>query len=120
MKNPYKARVSARRFLNLPGFHDGAYVVCYVEDTSERGLEVHRYDSTKYNPRPRMILEIADCSERINLEFEVDSALNRMNSFHKIDELISALQEFRRGLAAESVCFKRRQRELDAIEEETK
>jgi hypothetical protein len=33
MPNPYKARVDVRRFLNLPGFHGGAYVVAYVENT---------------------------------------------------------------------------------------
>lgn len=47
MKNPYKARVDARSFLNLPGYHDGAYVVVYVEDTSERGLEDNRYGGEK-------------------------------------------------------------------------
>ena len=36
---PYRARVNERWFLNLPGFHGGAYVVAYVEDTRERGLE---------------------------------------------------------------------------------
>src|SRR5215210_5107414 len=36
---PYRARVSERWFLNLPGFHGGAYVVAYVEDTRARGLE---------------------------------------------------------------------------------
>ena len=36
---PYRARVNERWFLNLPGFHGGAYIVAYVEDTSERGLE---------------------------------------------------------------------------------
>ena len=36
---PYRARVSERWFLNLPGFHGGAYVIAYVEDTRERGLQ---------------------------------------------------------------------------------
>jgi hypothetical protein len=36
MLNPYAARVDGRAFLNLPGFHSGAYVVAYVEDTSKR------------------------------------------------------------------------------------
>jgi hypothetical protein len=36
MPIPYRARVDERRFLNLPGFHGGAYVVAYVEDTSDR------------------------------------------------------------------------------------
>lgn len=35
---PYCARVNERVFLNLPGFHGGAYVYAYVEDTSERDL----------------------------------------------------------------------------------
>ena len=38
MALPYQARVDERWFLNLPGFHGGAYVVAYVEDTSSRGL----------------------------------------------------------------------------------
>lgn len=116
MKNPYKARVSAREFLNLPGIHDGAYVVAYVEDTSERGLETSEYrDERAYNPHPRFILEIADCNTDINLEFEIHNPLHRKNSFHKIDTLIAALEEFRAGMAAECVEFKRRQRELDAL-----
>jgi len=92
MPNPYKARVDVRRFLNLPGFHGGAYVVAYVEDTSGRAL----------NPHPRIILEIADCSNRINLEFELDSELDVENSLHKVDTLVAALTEFRAGLIEEA------------------
>ena len=32
---PYRARVNERWFLNLPGFHRGAYIVAYVEDTTD-------------------------------------------------------------------------------------
>ena len=32
---PYRARVNERTLLNLPGFHGGAYVYVYVEDTQE-------------------------------------------------------------------------------------
>ena len=39
---PYRARVSERWFLNLPGFHGGAYVIVYVEDTRERGFSMRR------------------------------------------------------------------------------
>ncbi len=78
MPNPYKARVDVRR---LPGFHGGAYVVAYVEDTSARELtkrDPFGYESSRYvNPQPRIILAIADCSNRINLEFELDSELDR-------------------------------------------
>jgi hypothetical protein len=106
MLNPHRARVSRREFLNLPGFHADAYVVAYVEDTHEH--EIKKSYSTWRNPEPRLILEISDCSNRINLEFEVDNALNRKNSFHKIDTLIEVLQEFRAGLASESPLVKRR------------
>ena len=59
MLHPYKARVDERRFLNLPGFHGGAYVVAYVEDTSARRPETCGGRSSDIEPR--LILEIADC-----------------------------------------------------------
>jgi hypothetical protein len=92
MPNPYKARVDVRRFLNFPGFYDGAYVVAYIEDTSGRSG----------NPQPRIILEIADCSNRINLEFELDSELDVENSLHKVDVLAATLADFRAGLLEEA------------------
>ena len=89
MPDPYKARVDVRRFLNLPGFDGGAYVVAYVEDTSAREItkrDPFGYEGRRYvNPQPRIILEIADCSERISLEFELDSELDVENSLHKVD-----------------------------------
>ena len=36
---PYRARVDRRAFLNLPGWHAGAYVNAYLEDTSGRPLD---------------------------------------------------------------------------------
>lgn len=101
MANPYKALVDERRFLNLPGFHAGAYVVAYVEDTSGR-------EPTPYNFEPRIILEIADCSRRINLEFEVSSDLHVENSLHKVDSLIDVLRRFREGLLTEAERYKAR------------
>src|SRR5712691_9434742 len=99
MPNPYRARVDVRRFLNLSGFHEGAYVVAYVEDTSGREItkrDAFGYEGSRYvNPRPRVILEISDCSNRINLEFELDSELHVENSLHKVDVLVAALAEFR-------------------------
>jgi hypothetical protein len=115
---PYRARVNERWFLNLRGFHDSAYVVAYVEDTRECGLrhcggcgdeECRR---CPYNYEPRMILEIADCNTRINLEFDVDSEPGRANSLHKLDTLITALRVFRKGLKAEFEPYDRREREL--------
>lgn len=120
---PYRARVNERWFLNLPGFHGGAYVVAYVEDTSECGLRRDHYcdddcSDCPYNFEPRTILEIADCSRRINLEFEVASEAARANSLHKLDTLLSALRIFRRGIEAEFEHYDRRARELRELKRE--
>jgi hypothetical protein len=108
---PYRARVNERWFLNLPGFHGGAYVVAYVEDTSERGLEYcdECDDCEPENFEPRTILEIADCEDRIKLEFDVDSTARRANSLHKLDTLITALRVFRKGLEEEFAEYDRRE-----------
>jgi len=78
-----RARVDEYVRLNRPGLYGDAYVRVYVDDT------------------PVFVLEIADCTKAINLEFSVDSAELRENSLFKIDTLIGALQRFRNGLAAE-------------------
>jgi len=114
---PYRARVSERRFLNLPGFRGGAYVLAYVEDTRARGPRRDPYcddDCPKcpHNFEPKLELEIADCTERINLEFDVDSKEARMNSLYKLDTLIDALRIFRKGIEEEFEQYDRREREL--------
>ena len=118
---PYRARVDEREFLNLPGFYDGAYIVAYVEDTSERGLMRDCDDPTctncPYNFEPRIILELSDCSRRIELEFDVDSEAQRANSLHKVDTLVAALRVFRQGLVDEFEPYDRRERELEASRE---
>lgn len=117
---PYRARVDERWFLNLPGFHGGAYVVAYVEDTSERSPSSQQWCGAEctdcpHNFEPRTILEIADCEDRINLEFDVDSEAGRANSLHKLDTLIAALRIFRAGLEAEFEEYDRRERELKGL-----
>jgi hypothetical protein len=112
MKQPYRHRVNHREFLNLPGFHEGAYVVACVEDTSERGIE--SVGEHTYNLHPRLIVEIADCTNRIDLEFEIDSAHRRQNSFHKVKTLIDALEAFKAGMAEECTLYKERDRELSS------
>jgi hypothetical protein len=120
---PYRARVNERVFLNLPGFHGGAYVLAYVEDTSERdlarddGCDDPLCKDCPYNPEPRMILEMADCNRRIQLEFDIETEAERANSLHKLDTLIAALRVFRQGLVDEFEPYDRRQRELDASRE---
>ncbi len=120
---PYRARVNERVFLNLPGFHGGAYVLAYIEDTSERGLvrdsgcDDDECTRCPHNFEPRMILELADCSNWIRLDFDVDSEAGRANALHKIDTLLAALRVFRQGLEDEFEPYDRRQRELDALRE---
>jgi hypothetical protein len=120
MPNPYRARVDMRRFLNFPGFHDGAYVIAYVEDTSSREItkdhDVLGPEGRRYvNPWPRIILEIADCSNRTNLEFELDTELRAENSLHKIDTLLAALTEFRAGLVDEARLYRERESEVERL-----
>lgn len=99
------ARVDERTLLNRPAFDGGAHVRVFVEDTSTRQFRSRRL------PSPRLRLRIADCANRINLEFSVDSPELRENSLHKIETLIAALERFRAGLAAEA--------ELRALRERT-
>jgi hypothetical protein len=108
MSRSYRTRVCVRRFLNRPGFHAGAYVLAEVQDTSE--LAVREQDGRLVNPRPHLRLEIADCSERIDLEFAVHSAEHVRNSLHKLDTLAAALARFRAGLLEEAALHRKRQR----------
>jgi hypothetical protein len=124
MTIPYRARVNERWFLNLPGFHGGAYVVGYVEDTSERHPGPTRWCEEDgcldcpHNFEPRTILEIADCENRIQLEFDIDSNARRANSLHKLDTLIAALRVFRKGLEEEFAEHDRREQELKELKGE--
>lgn len=123
MAIPYHARVNERWFLNLPGFHGGAYVVAYVEDTSGREPAPQTWcpddcEDCPHNFEPRTILEIADCQDRIRLEFDLDSEAGRANSLHKLDTLISALRVLREGLVAEFAEYDRRERKLEELKGE--
>ena len=119
---PYRARVNERTLLNLPGFHGGAYVYTYVEDTTNRGptREVYCEDDCDCCPRnfePRLTLEIADCDRMISLSFDLDTADGRRNSLHKLDTIVSALRVFRKGFVAEFEHYDRRARELESLRE---
>lgn len=119
MPNSYKARVDVRRFLNLPGFDGGAYVVAYVGDTSGREItrrDLFGYEGSRYvNPQPRIILEITDCSERISLEFDLHAELQVEYSLHKVDALLGALTEFRAGLVEEVRLYREREPEVERL-----
>ena len=98
------SRVDERLRLNHRRFDGGAEVRVFVEDTSH--AQPHRLSS------PRLRLRISDCSNRINLEFAVESAEQRANALHKIDTLLGALGRFRDGLIAEAALYAERERQL--------
>ena len=63
------------------------------------------HDGASAPPQPRsaeLVLQIADCTNTINLEFSVETAQLRENSLFKVETLIGALHRFRDGLAAEA------------------
>jgi hypothetical protein len=90
------ARVDEHTVLNYPEFDGGAHVRAFVENTSSRKLR------RRHLPSPRLKLRITDCTNRIHLEFSVDTPELRENSLFKINTLIAALERFRAGLAAEA------------------
>ena len=123
MGMPYRARINERTLLNLPGFHGGAYVYLYVEDTSERDLLAQGQwcddESTccPHNFEPMLVLNVADCNEAISLEFDVDTPEGRENSLHKLDTLEIAIRVFRDALVAEFEPYDRREQTLESLRE---
>ena len=111
----YRARINERTLLNLPGFHGGAFVYVYVEDTSERRPPRGPYcdpdcSCCPANFEPQMALEIADCNHTIRLEFDMDTWEGRENSLHKLDTLEIAIRVFRDALVAEFEPYDQRER----------
>lgn len=113
MENPRRFRVVEQHFLNLPGFHAGAYIRAYVEDTSEREVNPGRVQRI---PVPLIELELSDCYRRIELDFCLTTPEQRLNSFHKIDTMVAALHAFRDGLAAEATLYRRRARDVEVTD----
>ena len=121
MGMPYRARVNERTLLNLPGFHDGAFVYVYVEDTSERELRRRpRAGRLQGVPVQLRAAQTRDrrLHARIALEFDIESSEGRDNSLHKLDTLVSALRLFREALVSEFEPYDRRARELEAMKQE--
>lgn len=114
MENPRKFRVAERHFLNLPGFHAGAYIRAEVQDTSEQEVRLPEGKRAGWAPTPRIELEIADCDNRVRIYFDLEDADDRLNSFHKIDTLINALVAFRDAMAEEAALRRRRLRRIEA------
>lgn len=124
MSMPYRARVNERTLLNLPGFHGGAYVYVYVEDTSERDVGRDPYCEAEgecgccpANFEPRVVLEIADCRRAVNFEFDIDTDAGRENSLHKLETLGAAIRVFAEALEAEFEPYDARASKLESQRE---
>ena len=96
------ARVDEYARLNRPGLYGDAFVRVFVEDTTAR--------RRRRNRDPKLILQIADCTNTINLEFSLATDLERKNALFKTETLLRALHQFRDGLVAESELAARRHR----------
>jgi hypothetical protein len=97
------ARVDECTPLNHPAFDGGAHVRVFVEDTSNRRVR------RRHLPSPRLTLRIADCTNKVHLEFSVDTPEARSNSLFKIETLLAALRQFRAGLVAEAALRQERE-----------
>ena len=86
------ARVDEYARLNRPGLYGDAFVRVFVEETTRR----------RRDRDPQLVLQIADCTNTINLEFSLETAQLRENSLFKVDTLLGVLHTFRDGLAAEA------------------
>jgi hypothetical protein len=95
------ARVDEYARLNRPGLYGDAYVHVFVEDTTAR--------RRPRNHDPRLVLQIADCTNTINLEFSLETAQLRENSLFKVNALFGAIHRFRDGLAAEAELAEQRE-----------
>ena len=90
-----KYHVERREFLNK--FTDmRAYVIGIVEDTREQ----HSCCDSK-KERSEIILKIADCSDEIDLWFDLRTSRDRENSLYKIDQLASVIAEVRDAIDLE-------------------
>jgi hypothetical protein len=96
------ARVDEYARVNRPGLYGDAFVRVFVRDSTAR--------RRRRNRDPHLVLQIADCTNTINLEFSLDSAQLRENSLFKVDTLLGALHRFRDGLATEAELAEQRER----------
>lgn len=83
-----------RQFLNRPGHHAGAYLLASVEDTSRAGPDSDQAAWVEF--------VLADCHDRIGLEFPLWDARQRRNSVRKARLLLTAMQDFVDALEAEA------------------
>ena len=85
-----RKRMFLNRFADMP-----AFVIAIVEDTRET-------EELDDKHRAEIELSIADCSDRISLYFNLNTAAQRSNSLLKIRRLAETINEFRTALETEA------------------
>ncbi len=98
-----KYHVRERVFLNLNA-ELRAYVIAIVEDAREK--HVCCKDPNEYS---EISLRIADCSEEIELYFDLKTVEERENSLHKISTLAEVINSFKRAIEVEIEVINARQ-----------
>ena len=88
--------VERREFLNkFSNLRE--YIIAIVEDARERHVCCKASDEWH-----EISLRIADCSEEIELYFDLSSIEERENSLYKIRTLVEAMTEFKRAIEREA------------------
>lgn len=77
-----KPRLYVRRFLNRPGHHTVASVLCSVN-------------------RGEMTFVLSDCDRTVKLDFNGYRADGRKNAIYKADALIAVLSQFKAAMEEE-------------------
>ena len=105
-----------RAMLNLPGFESTGAIVAEISDTSD--WEPDKEFDSEWELYPETTLQFSDCSRTVSMNISVDGDENIVNTLHKLDTMIEALQELRTGIRIESIRFAERKAKLAAKKEQ--
>ena len=98
-----KYHVERREFLNKTT-NLRAYIIAIVEDAREK--HVCCKNTEEWN---EITLRLADCSQEIELYFDLDSVEERENSLYKIRTLAEVINDFKRAIEIEVEVINARQ-----------
>lgn len=111
-----KPRQHGRRaLLNKPGHHSTGAIVAEIEDTDT--WEVGKNGDGKtiahgWNAAPRVVFQISNCDRSLSFDVDLEERDAYLNSLHKVDTMIDALEKFRTGVVQERGRYVRRARNL--------
>jgi hypothetical protein len=77
--------VDERRFLNLPGYHSGAYICASL-----------RTDGKYYSG----LFQLANCDRSLQIALDLYNVNDVDNTIHKLDQIIQATTALKKGIRA--------------------